>query len=289
MNRFPAILLFFLSISIHAEDFDFVFVHQAQYGEPDMDSIDYCKLIRDKKQISILFNALRKSESGNYLCGYKYSFEFVKNNKVVSSTWIQPSCENKKLLKIISKYFPDKRDSLFVYLYRIPAQKKPMEAVKEYGRSNFILIADDRETQRWPYLKLSYHFEQKWLSFDESRKKRDSVEARWKKRISVLDSLVKATFPNRAFYDNDGTSSGGGPEKDWYDGYIELRVYDPAELQEKTVFSGLPEVVEVKTEIPETYHLLLISNKRNLVKTDINARYLCSEGADWEKDSAKGN
>ena len=88
------VLILFLTPSILiADDFDFAFIHSAECINFDEDSIDYCRIVNDHNEIKTLYKILKKSETHNYGCGYKYSFEFVKNNKVESFTWIQPSCE----------------------------------------------------------------------------------------------------------------------------------------------------------------------------------------------------
>jgi hypothetical protein len=116
-----------------AEEFDFIFVHKAECYNFSEDSIDYCRIVNNQKDIRKLSNALEKSRSHQYLCGYEHSFEFVKNNKIVKSIWIQPSCEKNKLLDIISPYFPVKTDSFFVYLkasQRAHQQKKCYQTKK---------------------------------------------------------------------------------------------------------------------------------------------------------------
>ena len=270
MNGILAFLFIALSISAKEPEFDFVFVHKAEGFNRSRDSVDYCKLIRDKKKIAALYKALEKSESEQFLCGFEYSFEFVKDHKVVSATWIQPPCEKAKLIEAIGKYFPDSSDTVFVYMYKVPSDMDPEVAAKKYGSPERILVSDERVVERWPYLAITYRFERKWSSFEESLKERKRVEKAWKKRREELRSLAKATFPNRAFYNADLGSSGGGPEKDYQDGFIKLRVYDSTELQKKAVFESIPELVAIKVEIPATYQLLLISNKKGLEKTDEN-------------------
>ncbi len=78
--------------------------------------------------------------------------------------------------------------------------------------------------------------------------------------------MVKSTFPKRTSFFQDGTESGGGPDKDWDEGIIRLRVFDTSELNKKTAFSGIPEVKNIQTEIPEFYEMLYITNAKGLEK-----------------------
>jgi hypothetical protein len=91
-------------------------------------------------------------------------------------------------------------------------------------------VVDDREVRRWPEINVDYRFEQSWASFKESLKERDKVEKKWKQREKSLDSIVKVTFPKRAFYAQECSQSGGGPKMDWQAGYIKVRVYDSTEF-----------------------------------------------------------
>jgi len=152
-------------------------VHKAECYSFSEDSIDYCRIVKNQKEIKKLNDALKKSKSHRYFCGYEYSFDFVKNNRIVKSVWIQPLFEKKNLLNIISPYFPDMKDSFFVYLKRIPVNISIEEAILNGKDSMNILIADDRELRRWPKIGIQYRFEKKWKSFEESLKKRGEVKS----------------------------------------------------------------------------------------------------------------
>lgn len=262
-----------------ANDFDFAFIHSAECTNFDEDSIDYCRIVYDKNELKTLFSILKKNETKNYGCGYRYSFEFVKNNKVESFTWIQPSCEKENILKIISKYFPQKTDTLYVYLKSFPVENDPQKMIIMGCKNSILLIEDERAIRRWPRIELEYYFKHTWSSPEGIKKgKRDEIKKQWTKRKQLVDSLAKSSFSKLIAYKDVIYESGGGPYNEWEKGCIKIRIKDKSELSNVTIFKNIIEIKDIKCSIPDYYHLLLISNIKELNKKDssiisLNCKY----------------